>query len=87
MDLSSVIMILSFIALNNCLNIEGKIVFSKGFKCHLWIDQIYFFNLTLKIHSKNVLLPLKSKKRGILLRVFFVFFYLHSKITLIPFNA
>jgi hypothetical protein len=73
MDLSSVIMILSFIALNNCLNIEGKIVFSKGFKCHLWIDQIYFFNLTLKIHSKNILLPLKSKKKGYFIKGFFLF--------------
>jgi hypothetical protein len=87
MDSSSVIMILSFIALNNCLNIEGKIVFSKGFKCHLWIDQIYFFNLTLKLQSKNILLPLKSKKKGYFIKGFFLFFYLYNKITLIPFDA
>jgi hypothetical protein len=31
-------MILSFIAINNCLDIMGKIVFFMGFKCHLRID-------------------------------------------------
>jgi hypothetical protein len=27
----------AFIA-NNCLDIKGKIIFSNGFKCHMWID-------------------------------------------------
>jgi hypothetical protein len=40
----------AFIA-NNCLDIKGKIIFSKGFKCHLWIDLGQFCHSTLKMHS------------------------------------
>jgi hypothetical protein len=38
-DSSSVIIVLPFIALNNCLGTRGKIVFFIGSKCHLRIDQ------------------------------------------------
>jgi hypothetical protein len=37
-DLDNVLTILIFIALNNCLGNMGKVVFFRGFKCHLSID-------------------------------------------------
>jgi hypothetical protein len=44
-DSNNIIIILSFITLNNCFAIESKIVFSEGFKCYLWIDKRIFLTL------------------------------------------
>jgi hypothetical protein len=83
-DSSSVMTIVLFIALNNCLDIKGKISFSKGFKYHLWIDRKKVYRSTLKMHNKNIFLPLESEKNGLSLRLFFcLFFYFQSKITFV----
>jgi len=78
-DSSSVMTIVLFIALNNCLDIKGKISFSKGFKYHLWIDRKKVYRSTLKMHNKNIFLPLESEKKWSFVKAFFLSFFLFSK--------
>jgi len=72
-DLDSVLALLPFIALTNCLGSEGKVIFSMGFKCHLRIDRGQSSRSVFFMCSKNTMLPLGAKKNSLWSRDFCVF--------------